>query len=48
MDLFHKEHSIPFKEALVFSEGELVYMFIKERNLQCYPIYPRHNPQKNR
>jgi hypothetical protein len=33
MNLFRKEHSIPFKEALVFNGSELVDMFIKECDL---------------
>jgi hypothetical protein len=48
MILFLKEHLVPLKEALIFKGDKLIDRVVKECDLQCYPIYPRHNPNKNR
>ena len=48
LDLFHKEHSIFNREALVMRGGKVVERFVKEENKHCFPIFPRWNPKTTR
>jgi hypothetical protein len=45
LELFHKEHSVVRREALVVRKGKVVGRFIKEQNRHCFPIFPRWNPK---
>ena len=45
LDLFHKEHSVVNREALVVKNGVIVDKFIKHENKHCFPIFPRWNPK---
>ena len=45
LDLFHKEHSIANREAIVIRDGVIVRRFVKEENKHCFPIFPRWNPK---
>jgi hypothetical protein len=44
-DLFHKEHSVVGREAIVCKDGKITERFIKEENKHCFPIFPRWNPK---
>ena len=46
--MFHKEHSIFNREALVMKSGKIVDRFVKEDNVHCFPIFPRWNPRSVR
>ena len=45
IDLFHREHSVFGREALVVRHGKVVERFVKEENKHCFPIFPRYNPK---
>jgi hypothetical protein len=45
LELFHKEHSVVGREALVVRGGKVVERFVKEENKHCFPIFPRWNPK---
>jgi hypothetical protein len=45
LELFHKEHSVFGREALVVRQGKVVERFVKEDNKHCFPIFPRWNPK---
>jgi hypothetical protein len=45
LSLFHKEHSVANREAIVLRGGVVVQRFIKEENKHCFPIFPRWNPK---
>lgn len=42
--LFHKEHSIYNREAIIVKSGKIMRKFIKRTNKHCFPIFPRLNP----
>ena len=44
-ELFHKEHSIVNREAIVIRGGATTERFIKEDDKHCFPIFPRYNPK---
>ena len=45
MELFHREHSIFKREAVVMKGGKAVRRFMKNTNKHCFPIFPRFNPR---
>lgn len=45
LELFHREHSVVNREAIVVRNGRVVERFIKEDNKHCFPIFPRYNPK---
>jgi len=45
IELFHREHSIYEREAVVMKGGKVVRRFMKNTNKHCYPIFPRFNPR---
>ena len=45
LELFHKEHSVVNREAIVVKDGVVVQRFVKEENKHCFPIFPRWNPK---
>lgn len=45
IDLFHREHSIFNREAIVMKGGKVTQRFVKKTNKHCFPIFPRFNPR---
>lgn len=47
MELFHREHSIFGREAIVVKGGKVIRKFKKNTNKHCFPIFPRFNPKSH-